>query len=91
MNLLLANLALADLLLLLFTALYNFYPYIMHISRAGLLASAGWVCTLSGFLPNICWAATIKTFVAILVERWALTQNLLANSRTVGTSSQCTR
>jgi len=69
MNLLIANLALADFLLLLYGAIFYSYPYIMHTPPDGLLISAKWVCTISTFFPATCWTATVTTFVAIAVER----------------------
>lgn len=71
MNLLIANLALADFLLLLYNAAYYSYsyPYVLHVPPNSLLVSARWVCALSQFLFDVCWAATINTFVVIALER----------------------
>lgn len=69
MNLLIANLALADFLLLLFIALDYSYPYIMHTRSNGLMVSAAWVCVAYDFIPNTFWTATVTTFVTIAVER----------------------
>lgn len=67
MNLLIANLALADFLLLFYIAINYSHTYIMHTP---LLIVAKWVCPAGQFFINVCWAATVSTFVAIAVERW---------------------
>lgn len=71
MNLLVANLASADFLLLLYTAftwvhrlisgtpLYVHWPY------------PSWLCTAAAYFASTCWSATVLTFVAIAVERCA--------------------
>lgn len=65
MNLLIANLALSDFLLLLFTAVV----YLIQTSTTSLLVFGDWHCTFSIYIRDTCWEATIATFVAIAVER----------------------
>lgn len=67
MNLLIANLALADFLLLL---IYTTTNYFMHTSSTRLVALADWHCMFSLYIRDTCWEATTVTFVAIAVERW---------------------
>lgn len=69
MNLHIANLALADFLLLFYIAINYSHTYVMHTP---LLTVAKWVCPAGQFFMNVCWAATVSTFVAIAAERFII-------------------
>lgn len=78
MNLLIANLATADFLLLLYTLTIYSSDYLMQSYLPGLLAFDKY-CILASYIPDTCWEATIATFVAIAVERWFLPILLLSS------------
>lgn len=70
MNLLVANLALTDFLLLLLTEVPASTVSLMHITVEHLLGVADSHCLLTKFFPEVCWTSTVTTFMAIALERW---------------------
>lgn len=74
MNLLIANLALSDFLLLFYGATVYSYAILNHTAfNPGLYVTTSWTCPVLIFCSDVCWTAAINTFVAIAVERCSLT------------------
>lgn len=69
MNLLIANLAVVDFILLLYMGLVGMSDRVISILPANLWASPEWICPAARLFLNTCWTATVTTFVAIAVER----------------------
>lgn len=79
MNLLLVNLAVSNLLLLLYVVFIRTkYLFPMDDSPQTQIAHwpfPSWLCTAQLYFHSVLWLVTATTFVAIAVERWGIGTN----------------
>lgn len=71
MNLLLANLALANFLILFHSASARTYHIVTGTSLLDHWPYSSWLCTSVAYFRAVCWLVNVTTFVVIAVERWA--------------------